>query len=421
MPPPPSPRRKIILFSVIGGALLILLTAGVVFGLYLPNTPSSVWNSSLNRTGDALEQIVTTATDPKKLEAYKSSEISGTADITVDKQQYNGTFNSKFDQSNSDSGLTVTTKDSTGKTAKLNAKVLTTLAAKSNYPDVYLQVTGLKALGLDSFIPSLTAYEGKWIMIDSSYLESIGSSYLSSSTNADQKQITSSDISAAAQTVTKVSNEYLFTTDDTKAVFTRDSFVGKETIDGLNTYHYKVSIDMDHAKAYCQALSTAVVSTEAYKKLSGASDTELAEAKKKAGSECGDVVKEDFKTGGAFDLWIDKSRKVIYKIRVTDSENKANYAEIGQNYTGGDTLGLFVKYHDAAAKTDTKFTVETNLKTNATSGSYIAKGTDSDDPYDVNITVKATPSTESVKVTKPSPVTPVQEVMNKLNSMFSGI
>lgn len=140
-----------------------------------------------NRTGDALEQIVTTATDPKKLEAYKSSEISGTADITVDKQQYNGTFNSKFDQSNSDSGLTVTTKDSTGKTAKLNAKVLTTLAAKSNYPDVYLQVTGLKALGLDSFIPSLTAYEGKWIMIDSSYLESIGSSYLSSSTNADQK------------------------------------------------------------------------------------------------------------------------------------------------------------------------------------------------------------------------------------------
>lgn len=115
---------------------------------------------------------------------------------------------------------------------------------------------------------------------------------------------------------------------------------------------------MDHAKAYCQALSTMCGFYRSIQEAFRGQRHRACRSEKKAGSECGDVVKEDFKTGGAFDLWIDKSRKVIYKIRVTDSENKANYAEIGQNYTGGDTLGLFVKYRDAAAKTDTKFTVE---------------------------------------------------------------
>lgn len=398
--------------------LILALAAGAVFGLYLPNTPDSVWKTGLNRTGDALEQIVTTAAEPKKIDAYKASEITGDADITMDKQHYAATFSSKFDQTNSDSGLDLTTKDSAGKTSKLNAQVLTTLEKGKNYPDIYFKLTGIKAFGLDSFAPSLTAYDGKWISIDSTYLESIGATYLSGTDN-NQKQATSADISAAAKTAVRVTSEYLLTTDEEKAVFVKDSFVGKETVDGVNTYHYKVSVDLDHATAYCKALSNAMLSTEAYKKTSGATDKEIAESKKQADTGCNDSVKKDFKATDTFDLWIDKKYKLVYKVRVPDSENKASYTEVGQRYTGGDSLALFASFHDAKSKSDTKLDLETNLKTSVTSVGVLSKSTDSDYPYDVKITVKAKPSTEAVKVTKPSPVTPIEEVLNKLNSLFT--
>ncbi|TAH33451.1 hypothetical protein EYC59_04955 [Candidatus Saccharibacteria bacterium] len=396
---------------------MVLLATGAVFGLYLPNTPDNVWKSGINQTGDALEKVVTTATEPSKLDSYKSSEISGTADVTYDSQNFTGEFTSKFDQSTSDSGLEVNFKDGSGKAAKVTAKLLTTLAKDSNYPDIYLQVTGMKALGLDSFIPSLTTYDGKWILIDSKYLESVGATYLSGSDN-NQKQVTSTDIAAAAQAAAKVTNEYLLTTDSEKAVLTQESFVGKETIGEVKTYHYKVSLNQDHATDYCVALGNAMLSTEAYKKISGATDKEIANTKKELGSSCKDSIKDELKSSDTFDLWIDKSYKLVYKVRVTDS--KGSYGEVGQRYMGGNNLTLFSNIHDTERKADSKITVGTNLKTNETSGEYIEKSTGSN-PYDIKVTLKAKPSTESVTITKPSPVTPIQEVLTKLNGLFNSI
>ncbi len=416
-PPPKKPHKKLVVFSAVGAVLLLAITAGVVFGLYLPNTPASVWKTGINRTGTALNTVIATATEPSKLESYKSSEISGTADATYDAQHFSGTFSSKFDQNTSDSGLAVAFKNSSGKTEQVTAKLLTNRGKTSTYPDIYLQLTGMKALGLDSFIPGISSYDGKWIMFDSQYLESIGIVYFGGK-DASQKQVTSVDIAAAIKTATDVTNEYLLTTNSEKAVLTKDSFVGKETVDSVKTYHYRVGIDQAHATQYCIALGTAMYDTEAYKKLSGSDDAEIAAAKKKLDDSCKEGVTSELKSNDTYDLWIDSSHKLVYKVRITDT--KGSYGEIGQRYNGDDNLTLLFASHDAERKSDSAATITTNLHTNQTTGTYTDKSTGSS-PYNITVKVQVKALTENVKFTKPSSVTPIQEIMSKLNGIFMNI
>ncbi len=406
-------KKKLFLLTGGGALLALLLAGGFVFGYYLPNTPSHVWSTGLNRTGKALDSIVTSATEEKKLETYKTSEISGNFKATYGGQSYSGELTSAFDDADSDSGLTVSTKDKTGKTTDLKVLAKTNIAKGNNFPDIYFQIVGLKSLGLDQFVPNVSSYDSKWIQIDSKYLESIGATYLSGTDN-NQKEVTSSDVAELARSATNVTTDYLLTTDKDKAVFTQQSFVGKETVDGVKAYHYTVGIDKDHAKAYCTALSNAMLSSNAYKKVAQPKDDELAKAKENAAKDCQTTVDEDFKATDTFDLWIDSKYKLVYKVRVYDEKDKGIYTDVGQLYKGDDKLSLFAAWHDTKAKSDSKFTVDTDLKTNATTGTFTAKSTDEGSPYDLTATIKATLSNKDVKFTKPSPTVPIQDILTAL-------
>src|SRR5690606_10369733 len=128
----------------------------------------------------------------------------------------------------------------------------------------------------------------------------------------------------------------------------------------VKAYHYKAALNQDHLEDYCVALSHAVLSTDAYKNVTGLTDDEIADEKDRAKEGCktqaGDTVK-DTKT---FDLWIDSKYKLIHKVRLYDPNDSKIYTEIGQLYKGGDKLSLFVAVHDDSATTqaDGKFTVE---------------------------------------------------------------
>ncbi len=372
-----------------------------------------MWDTGLNRTGNAFEKVVTSATEEKKLESYKTSEISGSIDATVGQASYKGTFASTFDELDSDNKVTISTKDEAGKSTELAVQALTNIPEGSNFPDIYFKVAGLKSLGLDAFVPELSTYDNKWIVVDSKYLESIGNEYLSGTDN-NQQSITSADIAELARSTATVTSEYLMTTDKDKAVLTQQSFVGKETVDGVHTYHYKAGIDIAHAKAYCKALSNALLSSNAYKKVAQPKDDELAQAKTDVAKECDMMVDETFKANDTFDLWVDAKYKLIYKIRIYDKENKGIYTDVGQLYKGDDKLSLFVAVHDEDAKADAKFVLETDLKTSTTTGNLTAKSTSEDMPFDVTVKLTAKLSQEDVKFTKPSPTIPIEQLLNAL-------
>ena len=415
----PTWTKKKLLFVVGSVVLVLALIGGVVFGLYLPNTPDNVWKTGINRTGTAVNSVVVSATEPKKLASYKTSEITGSVAVTAEGGVYAGDFTTKFDKTSLDGGLNFTLKSDSSPAEKLTAKVLSQIPSGSSYPDIYFQLTGLKTLNVDDLVPGASSYDGKWISVSSTYLKSVGDAYLSGTDNT-QKQITSDDVAEVARATSSVTKNYVFSTDPTKAVFEKKSFVGKEKIDGMNTYHYKVGVNVANAKAYCTAISNAFLSTNAYKKVSSASSSDISVAKQTATKDCHDSFAKSIKSTDTFDLWIDKGYKLIYKIRIYDKTDKATYADIGQVYKGGDQLSLFATVHDNASKGDGKFTLDTNLKTNTTAGVFTYKGTDANSPFDVKVTVNAKSSNDTVKITKPTTSVPIEDVMKTLGVDTTG-
>jgi hypothetical protein len=406
-----STKKKLLLLG--GGVVVIVaLLVGAVFGLYLPNTPDNVFSTGITRTGKALDMVVTSATEPKKLASYKTSAISGSVDATLAGSKYTGKFTTIFDKSSLDGGLDFTLNSSDGTKEALNAKVLSQIPADSNYPDVYFQVNGIKSLGLDALIPGISEYDGKWIVASSEYLKSVGGTFLSTTDNT-QTQVTSSDIAELARTSSAVTKDYLFSTTQDKAVFIRQSFVGKENIDGLTAYHYKVGVNVAHAKAYCVALTNSLLATSAYKKLSGETTAQLQTDKKTTVSDCQTSVDQTVKSSDSFDMWIDGKYKLVHKFRIYDTQNKGSYTDVGQLYKGGDKLSVFANYHDETGKSDGTFTLDTDLQTSSTKGVITFKSSDSNNPYDITATIEAVSSTKPVTITKPTNPLKIQDVLSK--------
>jgi hypothetical protein len=411
-PVPGGRGKKKLLFG--GGiALVVLLLAGAVFGLYLPNTPSHVWNTGVNRSGEALDSLVQNATTAKQLEAYKTSHIDGTLDFHAGSSKYSGSFTTSFDKTSLDGGLTINLQDKDSAKQAIVAKVLSQLPKDSLYPDLYFQISGLKSLGVDEFVPGISTYDGQWISVSSGYLKSLGDGFLASGDNTTS-QVTSGDIAELARAASGVTRDYLFSTSKDKGVFIEKSFEGKEKLDGMSTYHYKVGINIDHAKAYCTALTQAALSTDAYPKLSGETKQQISDEKKAAAKDCASTAKDDLKSDSTYDLWIDGHYKLIYKIRAYDTGSKENYTDVGQVYKGGDKLSLFVTYHDASSQSNTKLVLDTDLTTNATKLKLTSASIDSSFPYNLTMTLTAGVSSKPVTITKPASSVPLQDVLNAL-------
>jgi hypothetical protein len=415
--PPPSgskpkmtKRKKLLL---IGTPLVVLLLAGgAVFGLYLPNTPSSVWNTAVNRTGKALDSVVTSATEAKQLESYKTSQVSGNLTATFGESSYSGELTSKYDDTNSDSGLNVTLKSSDG-TNKIGAQLVTQSAPGSVYPDLYFKISGLKELGLEDLSPGLTTYDNRWIFASSDYLKSLGAR-IAEGDQKKQSPVTAADTAEVARAVTKVTREYVFSTASDKAVFVKKRFVAKEKVDGISAYHYKVGVNTAHATAYCEAVGNTVISSKVYKKLTGYDDAQLTKDKATSKTSCASNTKDNLKDSDEYDLWVDGKYKLIHKIRQYDENSTTEYTDFGQNYKGDDEISLFLNHINTKDGSSTKATLGTNLKTNITSATFAYTNGDKTNPISVKANLSMKPLTGKIQTTKPTDTIPLQDVLSQL-------
>jgi hypothetical protein len=407
-PPAKKSRKKLIILVAII-LVILLVVSGVVFGLYLPNKPANVYKTGFSRTGKALNEMVNSATEQSKLDAFKKSDVTLDINAKYGQESFTGNLNAKFDASKVNSGLEFKTAGS-GQATNITAKILAEIPQNSQYPNIYFQVTGLKALGVDSFYPGLSNYDGKWIAITADYLKSLGNVPTAEETN--KKQLTAGDFSELAKAFTAPTVDYVFGSDQDKAIFQQTSFVAKEKVDDVNTYHYKVSFNEDHAKAYCKAIVDSVYSTGAYKKLPWVDENNVEKDKDNAKKDCDES--DPNQKNLQYDLWIDAKYKLIYKIRETDTTKKDTYFEIGQLYKGGDDISLFFNYHSGEENMDGKLGLNTNLKTAVTSGTFSIDGGEGEGKYNVKVTLSAKPLQGNVQVEKPANSIPIDQFLQSL-------
>jgi hypothetical protein len=402
------PKNKI-LVGVIAAVIVTSGIFGYVFGFYIPNKPANVYQTGLDRSGDSLAKLVDKFTEKEQLNKLQNSELTASVDAKGDDFTFSGNFGVKLAKTKADGSLDIKVKAGNEEEKALSVKFLSELPEAKQYPNLYFQIKGLKALGIDSYMPEIAAYEDKWIAVESDYLESIAGG---EDEIKNRENVTAEEIASLIKVFSDTSNEYLFTSNKEKAVLENKAFIGKETTDGINTYHYQVGVNKAHAKDYCVALSERIVTHASYKKLLNLDDQDVDDQKKEINNECDSGVKE-IKDDTTLDMWIDSKYKLIHKLRIYNEKDKGEYTDIGQTYTGGDKISFFVAYHEDKTKSDAKFTVDVDTKAYTSKGSVVWSQK-SGEAYDVNITFEAKPYAGEVKVEKPANTISIQEILSKL-------
>jgi len=400
-----SRGKKPLLIISAAVALVILGAAGYVFGLYLPNKPENIWSASLDRSGKALDRVVEKTADKSTLESIKKSDVSASLDISSQDLHYTGELDIKYDSANTNGKLVVKDeKNAPGK--ELAVEFLSKLEAGKTYPDAFLKVNGITDLGFDALLPGIDKYQNKWIAMDSKYLDQV----LGTQTEAKDQQITADDVAELAKKAAEPTTDYIFSSKADKTVLKLNSVVGEEEVDGRKTIHYKAEIDRNHAKDYCKALVEAVFSTNFYKKTL-AEGTDEEKDKQSTVESCQKSVDQDFKDGETYDVWVDKKYKLIYKVRLYDTNTKT-YLDIGQTYKGGDDFGFFAVYNDPDSKSEVKVEITSNMKTNQTTGTIAAVFGAGDSKIEGSLKMTAKPYDGEVKVDAPKDTIPLEEILS---------
>jgi len=414
LPPPSKSNKKKKLFIAAGASLaLVLAVSGFVFGYYIPNQPENVYRTGLERSGDAIHEMILQSTDAEKLEQIKKSEFDGSLEVTSDEFNASGNFNAKLDPTKSDSSLDVKYKEKDQQEKSFTLKALTELKEGSRFPNVYLQISGLKALQLDDIAPGFSDYDGKWIVVEADYLESLGAGFLPPEEKKNKENVSAEEVAELIRSISEVNNEYLFSTDPSKAVLENREYLGKEkTEEGIDSFHYKVGVNKDNAVAYCKALSDKVLSSRAVKKFIDADDKQIEEYKKSSIEDC-DKSKDDIKQDETFDMWVDSKYKIIHKIRIYEEKDKTDkYTDIGQIYNGGDKLSFFVRYHDDKNNLNVKFTLDVDIK-QLNSKAKITASQEGADSFNGSGSIAAKPYDGEINTDKPAGAIPISEILAK--------
>jgi hypothetical protein len=408
----PAGRRKFVIFGA-ALALVLVLAGGYVFGMYLPNKPENVYRTGLSRTGVAVDKLIDAGTEQSKIAAIKSSDVSGTIQVTGPDGKQTGTFSTKYDDKQSDSAFNYRPSATAN---NFNVQIMSDLADGQTYPSVYFKWTNLSVLGLDQMIPELAKYDGKWIGATSQYIESMIPAESQAAEKDKQAKFTEADAAQLARTVTDTTREYVLTGDSNKAVLVQKSFKGTEKLDGdVTANRYVVGIDKPHAKDYCAALITRVMAADAYKRVPGVSTDGIAKDRDAAIKDCKQSIDDDIKDSDTFEMWIDKSSKLIHKIRFAEKDDAGTYVELGQSYKSGDRIPLFVRFYSKADKYDAKLTLDVDTKQSVTTGSFTGTFTDGEDKdWTVKASMTFKPYSGDVKVTPPKDAVPLQDVLTLL-------
>jgi len=401
-----SSKKRWMLPLVVVIVLVLLAGGGYVFAFYLPNRPSTIYATSLKRTGEASDKLVDYAnTEAQK--HYKSYSLDGKLTVTAEGTNFDATVNgSSDDQAN----LTATLKaDVMGE--HLTADLRSVRVDGSTSPDLYLRATGIKSMLDSTGLSSIDGLDGKWLSIDHTLLNAYAANYNSDASKAVLTMPTAAQSHDALVKVQAVNKQYLFTTDTAHAVMQNNKYVGKETKDGREVYHYTVGYNKAHLKSYVDALSTALDSSSLNNWAKKANDN-------KSLSETLDFSQlksmvDNAKAGYTFDVWVDAKTKLLQSVQFGDIDKPGSTFTVAQNYVSGNSYPFSFSYQSKSddgtpASASLKLTVDT--VTDKQTGVLAVDA--SKTKIGLNFTV--TPSTNGVQVTAPTGAESIVDLLSGL-------
>lgn len=383
--------------------LVVVLAGGYVFAFYLPNRPANVYKTGLDNTGKAVDTLVSYS-QQQQTAHYKSVALQGTVNVASAGGSYDVTLDGSADKSGDVSANI--SADIVGQ--KIAGSIKSIAVKNSTAPDIYFQVNKAQKL-LSQY--GLQKYNGQWIAVDHTVLDTLLNKYAQ---NATQKTVAPTDaqINDAVTKIQAVNKQYLFTTDSSTAVLTKQKFLGKVQLNGRTAYHYKVGYNKAHLQAYVTAVKKALDSSQLNNWSQAANKKPLSQV-----VNFSDIDKmiQNATSNYTFDLWIDGSTKLVSKLQFTDPKDSSSSFSLSQNYTGGDQYPFALSFSgkDSSGNPSSgTLDLTLNQKTNKTTLKLTSSSQSSNGKTTANANFSLTPGNSTLHVTAPSSSTPVTTVIN---------
>lgn len=410
--PHPRKLKKPLLVSGIAVIAAVLIGGGLVFGLYLPNTPDNVYGSGLDNTGKALDTLVAYTKSQENVD-YKSFDFDGTLKVASPGASFDFDSNGSID----DGGNATATMALDLMGNKGSADIRSVVAKGNTSPDVYFKVDGVKSYLDSNGLGSLDSLDGQWISIDHTLLDTYASQLKGMTPGGVSPETTPSyaQVLDAETKVQAVNRQYIFTTNASTAVLANEKYVGQTKANGRTSNHYQVGYNRDHLEAYAKALAAALDASKL-------NDWSKQANKGRNLSDVTDLstMESDTKTARAdytFDLWVDTGTKLVSKVSFTDPESASETFAVALNYTGGDDYPLVITFNgkdDNGNPQQFTFGASVNMKTNKANLNMNGSTKDSSGTTTIALNMNATPSKQDITVSAPTGAKSVNEILNEL-------
>lgn len=385
--------KKLLWPGVAAGVLLIGFLI-YYFGYYA--NPSFLYGQAMKNTGKGYDKLVDYVDKDSKM-YDKGYTGSGSYSVKFSSFSTDGKINLKANGANSDLTFDVGIAGS-----RINADIRTIKGSSGTTPDVYFKANGLDGLGTlagtPQLDPTLKSLNNQWVVIDHTLIDSLNAE--ASQTDGNTAWPTRAQILDEARAFGRVNQQYVFTTAKDKAITKVVRKEGRETVNGHKTYHYVIALQKANVRKYYLAQRDALKKSKLNDWLKKNNlDKDVYDGL----TQSADGAK-DIKSDQTYDIWMDMSNRVVYKIRFSEETNPANnYTDLGLNYKGGSTYPFFIsgKYKDDNNKTDLLFTTTVDTKTGEAALKLNANFTGSDaGSIKADFTFK--PSTSTIKIDKPT-------------------
>ncbi|HEX4773979.1 MAG TPA: hypothetical protein VH234_00480 [Candidatus Saccharimonadales bacterium] len=419
-------KKPLILAPVI--AVLLLGSASAYYFGYYTNS-SVVLSQSLSNTGKGYSKLIDYFNQQSQVH-YRGVVGQGSYTVKSGSTSTDGNFSFNSNGNNSDTNFDVGLG-----TTRVKAEIRTIKPSTSSTPDIYLKasgITGLGALTGSSQIDSaINQYDGKWIAVDHTLIDNLGSlSSLAATSDATTAKPPSgpnypseAQVMDELQAFGRVNQQYVFTTDKAKSVTVVLKKYGIETVNGHKAYHYTLGFNNDHVKQYLIAQHTAL---EASKLNNWIKQMNGEPAVDQSFKSMEDSAK-NIKSSDTFDLWADVNTRLVYKIRVNDSSQKnpaANYVDIGLDYKGGSSYPFFISGQSKDSSSTGSGSLVITLNSQAHSVGVKANLTSTGSlPFNFNANLTFTPSNTVPTISAPAGAVPLSQVLDQLGlgSLVSGL
>ncbi|MBC7581388.1 hypothetical protein H7097_00790 [Aeromicrobium sp.] len=408
-------KKKFIVAGVLAGVVLLLLSGGV-FGLYLPSRPANVFTRGLERTGTALGMIVNDASQPGTQSKYQNQVFTGKADLNADSiGNISATMDGKTSANATELSIDATRKQTGTTDQAYTLKLISSLSSGKQYPDIYLQLVGIKNLGADAFLPGISQYDGRWLQLSSTYLESASSTASGSATTDKGSSPTTADVVELAKSLNKLANEYILTGDTDKGLLVNQAYLGKDDVAGVSASHYRVGINSANAKKFCTPLADTVFGSAVAKKY--VSDESARTQTKTDFTKSCKKQASTIKSSETVDMWIGGKYGLIRQIRSYDTQNKKNYVEYGQKYSGGDIIPFYINLHgDGSTDLNARADILLNKKSGAIVADLNGKG---GGVSKVQVHLTTTPSATPPKIATPTSTVDLGKLIEQIQAQFT--